>query len=437
MSLRVVVVGGGIGGTSAALRLGEAGARVTLLEASDRLGGLVTSFEVAGVPLERAYHYLVPGEPDILALLGELGLSDRVAWFPSRVAILLGGRVWPFTTPLDLLRFGPLPVADRIRTGLGALRLSRVREWEPLDEEPALDWLARLTSPRAAEVVWAPMLRAKFGPAAGDVPAAWMWARLRQRARARRRGGEVLGYLRGGFARMFEALAARLSSLGAAVRLGARVERIALDGDRAVGVEVAGEALEADAVLYAGTLPGLARLVPEERRDPRWTEARGLGVMLAVLETDRPVTDAFWVNVCDPLPFGGIIEHTNLVPPGDYGGTHVTYLSRYFLPEEPVASADPEREAAAWVAALADAVPGFSPARVRALHAFRVPYAAPVVGLGYRTRIPPVASHLEGLYVATTAQIYPEDRGMSEGVRLGHAAARAILARVPAARPRT
>ncbi|NUO89818.1 MAG: FAD-dependent oxidoreductase, partial [Dermatophilaceae bacterium] len=45
---RVVVVGAGIAGLAAAHRLSQRGARVTVLEASDRVGGKLLPGEIAG-----------------------------------------------------------------------------------------------------------------------------------------------------------------------------------------------------------------------------------------------------------------------------------------------------------------------------------------------------------------------------------------------------
>jgi protoporphyrinogen oxidase len=435
VSARTVVVGGGIGGAAAALRLARAGHEVVLLERSDRLGGLVASFEVNGTALECFYHHVFPNERHILGLVDELGLGDRMGWFGSSVAVLAAGRVWPFTSPLDLLRFGPLPVRDRLRTGVGALRMGRVDDWEALDGVPARAWLERYTGRRALEVVWDPLLRAKFGAAAPQVPAAWMWGRFQQRAGGRQRGGEILGYMRGGFRQLFDALDGELRRLGVDVRTGAGVERIAVDAGAAVGVELAGgEAVEAGAVVFTGALPALVPLVPPDLVDPRWVEIGGLGVVCVVLELRRPLGTAYWTNVCDDeLPFGGVIAHTNLVPAEDYG-RHVAYLSRYFLPDAPAGTADPADTtdpavtAAEWIGALAGAWPGFDPDDVLAVHPFRTGYAAPLVTVGHLGRIPPITSHVPGLYVATTAQIYPADRGMSEGVRLGTEAADAVVA---------
>ncbi|CAN5753692.1 NAD(P)/FAD-dependent oxidoreductase [soil metagenome] len=428
MTRRTIVIGGGISGAVAARRLAHAGEEVVLLERSDHLGGLVTSFELAGTPLECFYHHVFPHEREIRELIDDLGLGPRLGWYPSSVGVLSGGRVWPFTTPWDLLRFGPLPPVDRIRAGLGALRMGRVRDWEELDEMPARDWLTRYTGARTTEVVWDPLLRAKFGPAAASVPAAWMWARFQQRAGARTGRGEQLGYLRGGFRQLFEALERDLSGHGVDLRVATAVEGIEVDGRAVTGVSTTAGPVEGDAVIYAGTLPGISRLVPPHLVEPSWEPADGLGVLCVVVELTRPVSDIYWTNVCEPtLPFGGLIEHTNLIPTSDYGGRHVIYLSRYFVPSEPVAAAEVVVEAGRWVAALVDLVPGLGPSDVLGVHPFRAPYAAPLVRTGYRRIVPPLHSAIEGLLLATTAQVYPQDRGMSEAVRLGNDAAGALL----------
>src|SRR5207253_9309327 len=92
------------------------------------------------------------------------------------------------------------------------------------------------------------------------------------------------------------------------------------------------------------------------------------------------------------------------------------------------ATAGVEEESRRWVELLAETMPGVRAEDVVDLHPARTPYAAPLITLGHLKRMPPVASHIPGLYVCTTAQVYPQDRGMSEGVRLGTEAADALLA---------
>jgi protoporphyrinogen oxidase len=426
----VVIVGGGIAGATAALRLGQAGRPVVLLEGGDRLGGLVVSFEVGGTPLECFYHHVFPHESHIRALIDELGLTAKLDWLPSTMGVLTGGRLWPFTTPLDILRFGPMTFPERVRMGIGGLRLQRWKDWESLDTVPAQEWLTRATGPAAVHELWEPLLRAKFGAAAPQVPAAWMWGRFAQRRGARKGSGEKLGYLRGGFRQVFDGLSTRLEELGVEVRTNSRATEIVSDGGKVAGVRTDSGDIETGSVLYTGALPGINRLVAKEHADPKWADAQGMGVVCSVIETDRPITDVYWTNVCDPAAgFGAIIEQTNLVPASDYGGRHVTYLGRYFTAAEAdIATTDAAALTDTWLDNLEAAYPRFQRSSVTAVHPFKTPYAAPLVTLGYRSRIPDLHAPLRGLYVATTAQIYPADRGMSEGVRLGAEAAAAIVA---------
>jgi protoporphyrinogen oxidase len=425
----VVIVGGGIAGAAAALRLAEGGREVVLFEAGERLGGLVVSFEIGGTPLECFYHHIFPHESHIRALIDELGLTSKLDWLPSSMGVLTGGKLWPFTTPLDILRFGPMTLPERLRMGVGGLRLQRWKDWQSLDTLPAREWLTKATGPAAVRELWDPLLRAKFGAAAPEVPAAWMWGRFEQRRGARKGSGEKLGYLRGGFRQLFDGLSARLETLGVEIRTNSRASAIQASDGRVIGVAGDGGDVETDAVLYTGAMPAINRLVQAEFTDPKWAAAEGMGVVCSVIETDRPISDVYWTNVCDPaIGIGAIIEQTNLVPASDYGGRHVTYLGRYFTAtERDIATTDAAALTNEWLDNLEAAYPKFDRTSITAVHPFKTPYAAPLVTLGYSQRIPALRPPLAGLYVATTAQIYPADRGMSEGIRIGGDAAAAIL----------
>ncbi|MFI8828500.1 protoporphyrinogen oxidase [Streptomyces sp. NPDC053431] len=75
---RVVVIGGGISGLAAAHRLVTAGARVTLLEASERLGGKLLTGEIAGAPVDLGAESLLARRPEAVALAEQVGLGDRL-----------------------------------------------------------------------------------------------------------------------------------------------------------------------------------------------------------------------------------------------------------------------------------------------------------------------------------------------------------------------
>ena len=72
---RVVVVGAGPAGLTAARALVAAGRTVAVLEARDRVGGRTWSRTVEGAFLELGGQWISPDQTELLALVDELGLG--------------------------------------------------------------------------------------------------------------------------------------------------------------------------------------------------------------------------------------------------------------------------------------------------------------------------------------------------------------------------
>ncbi|MFF7234974.1 protoporphyrinogen oxidase [Streptomyces collinus] len=77
-SRHVVVVGAGVAGLAAAHRLLAGGARVTVLEASGRVGGKLLPGEIAGVRVDLGAESMLARRPEAVALAREVGLADRL-----------------------------------------------------------------------------------------------------------------------------------------------------------------------------------------------------------------------------------------------------------------------------------------------------------------------------------------------------------------------
>ncbi|MDT0482407.1 MULTISPECIES: protoporphyrinogen oxidase [Streptomyces] len=75
---RVVVIGAGIAGLAAAHRLSQRGARVTVLEASDRVGGKLLPGDIAGARVDLGAESMLARRPEAVALAREVGLADRL-----------------------------------------------------------------------------------------------------------------------------------------------------------------------------------------------------------------------------------------------------------------------------------------------------------------------------------------------------------------------
>ncbi|MCX6464427.1 MAG: FAD-dependent oxidoreductase, partial [Pseudonocardiales bacterium] len=95
----VAVVGGGISGLAAAHRLRALlgpGARITLLEQRDRLGGVLHTVELAGEPFDVGAEAFLARRPEVPALLAELGVADAVvAPTAARATVRAAGATHP------------------------------------------------------------------------------------------------------------------------------------------------------------------------------------------------------------------------------------------------------------------------------------------------------------------------------------------------------
>ena len=89
-----------------------------MFEAGPELGGLVRTFTVGGERLEAFYHHIFTTDTTIVRLINDLGLGDQLTWRDSKVGFYNGGKLYNFVTPMDLLKFKPLPLIDRVRLGL-------------------------------------------------------------------------------------------------------------------------------------------------------------------------------------------------------------------------------------------------------------------------------------------------------------------------------
>src|SRR3954454_3806275 len=204
---RIAGIGARAAGVVAAHRLTAAGHACDVYERWPGLGGQAATLDVGdGHRLERYYHHLFTTDRHIAGLFDELGLAEELEWRESTTAMLAHGRLWPFTTPGDLLRFRPLPPLDRVRMGAAAVLLQRfARRPQPYEGVTARDWISRRMGRAAWREVWGPIFRGKFGERADDIAMVWLWSKLRLR-RGEDARDERLGYPRGSWEVLLEAL---------------------------------------------------------------------------------------------------------------------------------------------------------------------------------------------------------------------------------------
>jgi len=433
-----VIVGAGFTGLSAGLDLARSGKQVLLLDADDAPGGLAGTFEFSdGVRVEKFYHHWFDNDTHVPELVKELGLEGEIVIMPSKTGMYYSGRHWRLSSPLDLLRFKPLPLIDRIRLGLLVLKVRKIKDWKAIEHLSIREWLEPLCGKNAFRVVWQPLIENKFSVHADAINAVWMWKKLVLRGSTRNaRGGEQLAYFKGGFGRLAGAMADEITRLGGEIRYASAVTGVSAADGRIEALHTAAGPVRGAQYLFTPAFSIIADMLQQAAR-PDWIgqlrRVNYLGNVCLVLELERSLSDTYWLNVNDPgFPFVGVIEHTNFDSPANYGGKHIVFLSRYLAKEDPLWSAGDDEYLDFALGHLSRMFPAFERSWIREFRIWRAEFAQPVTERGYSEYVPGRDTPFDNAIISTMAQIYPEDRGTNYAIREGRAAARLIGAKLAA-----
>ncbi len=423
--MRIGIIGAGLTGLTAAFELTRRGHKVTVWEKENAVGGEAAAFDIGDNRLEKFYHHIFMSDKALLELLTELGLASSLQWLPSHVGYYYSGKIHNFTTPVDLLRFTPLGIIDRLRLGLVSLYLQRYTQWQNFEGITAQEWLLKNAGKRSYEVIWGPLLRGKFGDTASQISMAWLWGRIRMRLGSRRQGvgQERLGYLKGSFGRLGESLAQRVLSGGGAIRLGTPIKRLAIQDGRVAGAILTnGDISSQDAIIATISSPSFLSLVPELPSEyaGKVGQTRYLAALCMVLTLKSQFSPVYWLNIGDAsFPFVATIEQTNFVSPSEYGGKRILYVSNYLPASSPLFRMTSDELLKHYLPFIQKINPRFDTGWIGEYHLFKEEYAQPVVPINYSGQIPAHSTPIKGLYLSNTTQIYPEDRGMNQAIQLG------------------
>jgi protoporphyrinogen oxidase len=424
---RVDIIGAGISGLATAYYLAQtlpslSPVEIHVWEKEAAPGGLAGVFTTPDFTVEKFYHHIFRRDTALQDLISELGLGADLVWRPAATGAYYRQQPFRLASPGDLLRFTPLPFFDRLRLGWLALHARSARDWRRLDDMTAREYIIKVAGKRVYEVAWKPLFHGKFGPAAEQVSAAWLWSKLVDRGGSRNsRGHEVLGYLRGGLGRMFTALVARLREAGHTVNLGQAVRALQGSPERIETIVTEAGAFQTDLVIGCAQLPELAALLPDSATAYRTVlrQIKFLANVCLVLTLKRSLSDFYWTNVTQPdAPFVGLIEQTNWADPAEFNRKHVVYLSAYVSPDDPRMTMTADELAERYLPTIQSMFPAFQPDVIESHALWQARYAQPIVATGYRLLIPQCMSPMSNFLVCTMAQIYPHDRQVSNGVSL-------------------
>jgi protoporphyrinogen oxidase len=271
-------------------------------------------------------------------------------------------------------------------------------------------------------------MKSKFGDNAENVSAAWLIGRVKIRS-DRGKEGEKLGYLRGGFNSLIEALSREITSDGSKIFKNKEVTEIIINDNKVQGVIIDGNLVTCDAVISTVEPRVLDALTKGKLENLHETllSIRYQGTACALVGLDKRLMGDgnYWLNIKADVPFGAVIEHTNFMPVEDYG-EHLVYITSYFQEEKDFHCVQKEEEVLeSYLRGLEKMFPDFSRADIHWAKLFRRMDTAPVYEQGYLQRVLPFDVCLSGLYLAGmfSPTNYPE-RSMNGSVKAGFEAAK-------------
>jgi oxygen-dependent protoporphyrinogen oxidase len=269
---QVVVIGGGIAGLAAAHRLLDRGARVTVLEASDSVGGKLLPGEIAGARVDLGAESMLARRPEAVALAREVGLADRLQPPATATASLwTRGALRPMPKGHVMGVPGTAAALSGVLSDEGLARIERDAELprtEVGDDVAVGEYVAARLGREVVDRLVEPLLGGVY---AGDayrismrlaVPQLFAALRthvslteavreIQAKAAAAQQTGPVFMGIEGGVGQLPLAVARSVRERGGEILTGATVTELRRAGDGGWRVVAGGRVLHADGVVVA------------------------------------------------------------------------------------------------------------------------------------------------------------------------------------------
>lgn len=428
MSARIGIIGGGISGLASAYRLAERGHQVTVLESSDSLGGLGTFFELDGRKIDCFYHCLMPSDEYLLSLVDDLRLTKRLYWKNTLMGMVHRGHHYPFNTAIDLLRFMPLSLCERVRLGSISLLLRHLGKDEDLDGLPIEEWLTQLCGKPLWEKFWAPMFAAKFGVGAATLPSLYLKKRLGRESNVATRG-----YIDGGLYGLILSLEMAIRECDGTIETNCSVNGLSqTNGMVTVSTDKSGE-MDFDHVVSTIPLSLLASIGDELDGIQHLPKLSYQGVVNMVLLLDRQLDSYYWTpTLHSDTGFDGVVESSALIEREHYGGHHLAYVMKYTHRESELYGTPDADIARRWTADFLRVYEsrGITPKNVKGCFVFKAPFVEPIYPLNYTKLRPRTRLGRSSVYLATTAQVYPYITSWNSSIGVAENTVAALLRQI-------
>lgn len=427
------VIGGGILGMTLALRLTQEGHKVTIYEASEKTGGLASSWSMDGIVWDRFYHVILMSDLNTRKVLKEIGLEDELRWVETKTGFYSGGRLHSMSNLIEFFKFPPINLIDKFRLGLTIFVASKIRNWQRLEKLSVESWLTKWSGKRVFEKIWLPLLKSKLGDNYKNTSAAFIWTTIQRMYAARKSGlkKEMFGYVTGGYEKVNSRFTEHLLKAGVEIKYNSKVKTIRkiVPGSLEV-VQENGATDKYDHVI--STLPsqlsiGMAPDLTKEEKEQH-SNIKYLGVICPSVLLKKAVSPYYVTNITDQgAPFTGIIEMTALIDKNEIKGRHLIYLPKYVDPDDPLFNKDDGGIREMFLGSLKTMYPAIAEDDVLfwGVSKARLVFALPTIE--YSKKLPGIATSIDNYYIINSAQIINGTLNVNETIQVAESRLHEIL----------
>lgn len=413
--MRIAIIGAGFTGLTAAYYLAKLDHQVFVFEKEKNIGGLASSYEKKDNQwfLDKHYHHLFTNDKAARNLAKEVG--QELLILSPKTSSLINDSIYRLDSPKSLLNFPLLSIFDRLRMGISLAFLRYSPFYEFFDKHKASVALPKLMGKKGFEMIWKPLLKAKFGKYEKEVSLAWFWARVKKRT-------TKLIYPKEGFLSFANRIMKASKDYGVKFFLNCEIQEIG-KGYLKIKNNNATKKVRFDKII--ATIPSqyflkIAKGLPKKYKD-KLLSLKSLAATNLLLSLKKPffADNTYWLNVCESKSkLMAVVEHTNFIDKKFYNNEHLIYVGHYVPIDHPYLKMNKEELLEEFKDSLSFLNKDFQKSIISTC-LFKDFFAQPVITTNYENKIPPFKTGVEGVYLFNMDQVFPWDRGVNYAIELG------------------
>lgn len=392
-----------------AFKLSRQNVEVKVFERETQMGGLSTHHNYGNFIWDKFYHVFMPSDANLVRLIRELGLGDKINWRRSSSGYYINSTFYSMSNSKDFILFPALNLWNKFMLAYTIFYGSRINNWKKLEKITTKNWLIKLGGKKTFEKFWEPLLLAKLGEKYDQVSAVFIWTYIKRLFKAREYPAqkEEMGYVSGGYKTVFDRMDELLTKKNSKILCNTTVQDIQPAIGGGINVHYNNDVEHFDKVVFTAplnilekvTAPGLYKI------DKKDQAIEYLGVICLVLITKTKLSPYYILNLADPqIPFTGVIGMSSLLDAEETNGEHITYFPKYIAADHPYWGKSDEELKKVYLDGVRLLYPALDTEDIIEIHLNKAFKVQPLQVLDYSEIVPQIHALHDDFYVLNTSQ---------------------------------